>query len=259
MNQQNEQKSLLYFSETQNQNHFDIQTIESYLAQENALIQAVSLGKIQTAEDILSSIETFPLIDFSPEMLHNMKNYAHSLNTLLRKAAELNAISTHQIVDTASKINQKIELCSSSEECYAIFREMIRKYGILNKNHTMREYSLLIQQAIKLVDADLTADLSLHTTARQLNSNASYLSTQFKKVTGITYTEYVQRKRIEHSIFLLNTTSLQIQTIAQHCGISDLNYFSKLFKKYVNLSPTAYRKEISKLDTQKGQPRERLS
>lgn len=229
--------------------HFDIPFIESYLTQENALVQAVSLGQTQTAEELLSKITAFPFHELSPEMLRNLKNYAITLDTLLRKTAEFNNINTHQIISTSSKLHQKIEHCSSPEACYTLLRETVRKYCILNKNHTMMEYSPLIQQTIKLVDADLTADLSLHTIAKRLNINASYLSTQFKKVMGTTYTEYVQRKRIEHSIFLLNTTPLQVQTIAQYCGISDLNYFSKLFKKYMSLSPTAYRKEISKYNT----------
>lgn len=232
----------------ENYYHFDTQFIESYLAQENALIQAISHGQTQVAENILSSMGTFAVVDTSPEMLRNMKNYAITLNGLFRKTAELNNINTSQIVNISSKFYQKIELCSSPEAFYTLLREMVRKYCLLTKNHTMKEYSLLIQQAIKYIDMDLTADLSLHTMAKKLNSNASYLSTQFKRVTGSTYTEYVQHKRIEHSLFLLNTTSLQIQTIAQYCGIPDLNYFSKLFKKIVGLSPSAYRKEFLRND-----------
>ncbi len=43
-------------------------------------------------------------------------------------------------------------------------------------------------------------------------------------------TEYVNRKRVEHAIFLLNSTNLQIQEIAAACGIPDVNYFTKIFK-----------------------------
>lgn len=95
-----------------------------------------------------------------------------------------------------------------------------------------------------MVDTDLTADLSLQHFATELNQNASYLSTLFKKETGEALTDYVNSKRIEHALFLLNTTDLQIQTIANSCGIYDLSYFGKLFKKYVNMSPSAYRSSI---------------
>ena len=74
-----------------------------------------------------------------------------------------------------------------------------------------------------------------------LNVNASYLSKLFKKETGITLTEYVAKKRIEQAAFLLTSTNLQIQTVAQNCGIYDVNYFTKLFKKHTGKTPKEYR------------------
>ena len=67
--------------------------------------------------------------------------------------------------------------------------------------------------------------------------NASYLSTLFKKETGITLTEFVNRSRIDQAIFLLNTTDMQIQSVAQNCGIPDVNYFTKLFKRMIGKTP----------------------
>ena len=109
----------------------------------------------------------------------------------------------------------------------------------------MKGYSLLIQKVLVRIDSDLTADLSLKTQAELLNVNASYLSTLFKKETGATLTDYVNKKRVEHALFLLNSSSMQIQTIAQYCGIPDVNYFTKIFKKYVGKTPKEYRDGIS--------------
>ena len=108
----------------------------------------------------------------------------------------------------------------------------------------MKGYSLLIRKVLTQIDSDLTADLSLRTQAEQLNINSSYLSTLFKKETGTTLTEYVNRKRIEHAIFLLNTTNMKIQAIAQACGIPDVNYFTKIFKKQIGITPKDYRDNI---------------
>ena len=44
---------------------------------------------------------------------------------------------------------------------------------------------------------------------------------------------------------LLNSTSMQIQTIATHCGIPDLNYFTKVLKKYIQMTPKEYRTKIT--------------
>lgn len=109
----------------------------------------------------------------------------------------------------------------------------------------MKGYSLLIRKVLTRIDSDLTADLSLKTQADLLNVNASYLSTLFKKETGTTLTDYVSRKRVEHAVFLLNSTDMQIQTIAQYCGIPDVNYFTKTFKKYVQKTPKEYRESVA--------------
>ena len=94
------------------------------------------------------------------------------------------------------------------------------------------------------ITTNLTGNLGLDAQAKRLNVNPSYLSALFKKETGLTLTEYVKRKRINHAVFLLNTSNLQIQTIAQHCGIADVNYFTKMFKKIVGKTPKDYRSEI---------------
>jgi len=72
--------------------------------------------------------------------------------------------------------------------------------------------------------------------------NASYLSSLFRRETGQTVTDYVNRKRIRLAMRLLGTTKLQVQTVALRCGISDVNYFSKLFRKYTQRTPKEYRR-----------------
>ena len=71
------------------------------------------------------------------------------------------------------------------------------------------------------------------------------LSTLFKKEMGMRLTDYVNKKRIEHAVFLLNSTSMQIQNIAQYCGIPDVNYFTRILKKYMEKTPTEYRQELA--------------
>ena len=162
----------------------------------------------------------------------------------MRKAAEAGAVHPLHIDSLSSRYAKKIELATSTNALISLQREMIHKYCLLVKNHSMKGYSLLIRKVLTQIDSDLTANLSLRTQAEHLNINSSYLSTLFKKETGTTLTEYVNRKRIEHAIFLLNTTNLKIQAIAQACGIPDVNYFTKIFKKQIGITPKDYRDNI---------------
>ena len=105
----------------------------------------------------------------------------------------------------------------------------------------MKNYSPPVQKAILYIDADLTADLSLSALAGAQNISPSYLSSLFRQETGQTLTDHVNHKRIKQAMQLLSTTHLQVQTVAQHCGILDVHYFSKVFKKYAGQTPKQYR------------------
>jgi YesN/AraC family two-component response regulator len=97
---------------------------------------------------------------------------------------------------------------------------------------------------VLLIDADLSAELSLSKLAEEQKISAGYLATLFKKETGLTVSEAIRKKRIALALHLLHTTNLQIQTIAMHCGIMDVQYFSKTFKKQVGKTPKEYRDSI---------------
>ena len=224
---------------------YSIQAIESRYEVENDLLAAVTQGKLSKAELVFAGANANLLESRNPDSLRNIKNYCIIMNTLLRKAAEQGSVHPYHIDKTSSYFAYKIELATSVEACAKLQKDMVRKYCMLVKNHSMKGYSLLIQKVISQIDSDLTADLSLNAMATSLGVNPSYLSSQFKKETGSTLTDYVNRRKMDHAILLLNSTPLQIQTIAQHCGIPDVNYFTKLFKKYIQKTPKEYRDSIT--------------
>ena len=67
----------------------------------------------------------------------------------------------------------------------------------------------------------------------------------FKEYFSLTPAEYIKKRRLSYAKKLLATTSLPIREIAIRCGISDYNYFSKVFRAGIGTTPTAYRKTHS--------------
>lgn len=222
-----------------------VKILEQNYQREAELMQAVSLGQTHTAEMIIKDFTITRLEQRTPDSIRNVKNYSFVINTLLRKAAEKGGVHPLHIDRLSSRYAIEIERLTSLDGALKLHQEMIHKYCLLVKNHSLHSYSPFIKKVITNVDADLTADLTLKAQANLLNINASYLSSLFKKEMGMTLTEYVNRHRINHAVALLNTTNMQIQLIAQYCGIPDVNYFTKMFKKYIGKTPQEYRKNIS--------------
>ena len=223
---------------------FKMQLLEKRYAAENQFIKNIAQGNYHKAEASFESSTLFDIENRMKDHVRNIKNYCIIMNTLLRKGAEQGTVHPIHIDRVSSEFARKIEGVSSQEGGKNLMQEMIRKYGLLVKNYSMKDYSLLVQKVITRIDTDLTADQSLNMHAKILSISPSYLSTLFRKETGITLTEYVNRKRVEYGVLLLNTTNMQIQTIAQHCGISDINYFTRIFKKYIGKTPKEYRNSI---------------
>ena len=218
-----------------------IKLMEERYAVERRLMYAVAHGQTHQAQMIISQIGEAAYEQRTADPLRNLKNYAIVCNTLMRKAAEEGQVHPLHIDKLSSTLARKIETLHTVDEALHFIRNMVHKYCLLVKNHSMKGYSQLVQHVILRVDSDLTADLSLKAHAEFLNVNPSYLSTLFRRETGMTLTEYVNRQRIEHGIFLLNATDMQVQTIAQYCGIPDVNYFTKTFKRLIGKTPKAYR------------------
>ena len=227
---------------------FKIKQLEDIYQAENKLLTIVSKGMIHQTEFFTDNIErmTYMMEQRLPDSIRNLKNYCIILNTLLRKAAEKGSVHPFHIDKISSAYARKIELINSAENGKKLQKEMIRKYCLMVRNFSMKQYALPVQKVMIHIDSQLSADLSLTAMANMLQINASYLSALFKKETGVTLTEYVNKKRIDHAILLLNSSDAQIQTIAQHCGITDVNYFTKLFKKQVGKTPKEYRALIRK-------------
>ena len=244
LNEKNTADTIQAFKAKSDDSLLAIQILEERYAAESRMMQAVAQGKSHQVEQMFTYASGLVFEKRAEDPVRNMKNYLIISNTLLRKAAEYGSVHPFYIDGLSTDFAKKIEQVKSVNDAGELMRKMVRKYCSLVKNHSTKNYSLLVQKVVTIIDSDLTADLSLKRFAELLNVNASYLSALFKKETGKNLTEYVSKKRMEHAAYLLKTTNMQIQTIAQHCGIYDVNYFAKMFKKYTGKTPKEYRKEI---------------
>ena len=220
----------------------DLSTLERNYESENLLMEAISRGKLHQVTAVASTVFNNGAQQRLNDSLRDRKNNLVILKTLLRKAAEYGGVHPLHIHRLSSHFSGQIENARTIKESLALQEEMIRSFCLLVKEHSLSQYSFYVGQTITLVQYDLTADLSLKTTAAQLNVNPSYLSNLFHKECGCTLTEFVNRQRIDRAVLLLSNSKKAVQDIAAECGIQDVNYFIKLFKRQTGLTPNQYRR-----------------
>lgn len=220
---------------------WNMENMEQRYFYENELMNAVTNGQLHKADLLLANFSTFSFEQRAADPVRNTKNYCIIMNTLLRKAAERGGVHPMYLDRTSSNYANRIEQLPSLDAVGTLIAEMFRSYCRLVRKHSMKDYSPPVQKALIFIDANLAGNLSLSILAEALNVSNSYLSSLFRKETGQTLTEYINQRRIRHAMHLLETTRLQIQTIAQHCGIVDVQYFSKIFKRIAGYSPKEYR------------------
>lgn len=104
------------------------------------------------------------------------------------------------------------------------------------------EVSLMVKRARQLIEEYYNQGLTLEETAQKLCVSEEYLSTQFKKETGASFTETVRKYRIEKVKELLLHSSLKLNQIADMVGYADPKYMSKVFKEEVGILPAEFRK-----------------
>ena len=219
----------------------DMQLMEERYFFENQLMEMVSLGQLHRVEAITEALSAKIFESRVSDPVRNLKNYCIICNTLLRKAAERGGVHPFYLDQLSSEFAHRIEAAHDHVAGIQLLPEMTRAYCRLVLKHTGDSYSPQVRKAVLLIQRDLTRDLSLKAVAKELALSPSYLSSLFKKETGKTFTEFVTLQRMRHGKHLLETTKLQVQTVAQYCGIADVNYFSKCYKKHFGITPRVSR------------------
>ncbi|MBA4149154.1 MAG: helix-turn-helix domain-containing protein [Verrucomicrobia bacterium] len=103
----------------------------------------------------------------------------------------------------------------------------------------------MITRAKEFIEENQAEDLSLGQVAKAVNTSTFYFCKMFKKATGLNFTDYVSRVRIEKAKNLLLNPNLRISEIAYEVGFQSLTHFNRVFKKVVGQSPTEYREKLA--------------
>ncbi|TCN21151.1 AraC-like DNA-binding protein [Mesobacillus foraminis] len=162
-------------------------------------------------------------------------------------------LKTHNQEQLKSKFEQLIfysekEDISSGFRVHAILldfiAEFIEKSGTVNLNtRTVPSYDKM-DDIVQYIEENLDAPLCVDDLASIANFHPNYFISVFKKYTGLSPIQFINRQRMERAKHLLITTDYSVSTIAESLGF-DLSYFSRMFRVHIGFSPTNYRDMVS--------------
>lgn len=178
----------------------------------------------------------------------NLCSPAEMKNSLIRFNLALVKANEEYFAESALEI-QNIFRRLSSVVCWQEIDTLMEKFfHIMNiDSSTMQGETLvsgMVQKAQQLIKKYYDQGITLEEIAGKLFVSEEYLSSQFKKETGMTFTETVRKYRIEKVKKLLLETHLKLNQIAVLAGYSDPKYMSKVFKEEVGMLPNEYRKSV---------------
>ncbi|KRK43375.1 two component transcriptional regulator, arac family protein [Companilactobacillus crustorum] len=113
----------------------------------------------------------------------------------------------------------------------------------LQKIKTMSTSNSSIISAIEYIDDNLDKRLTLDKVSSKVYLSDYYFSKLFKRETGLSFSVYLNARKIQKAMILLKETEKNVNEISDLLGFTRLSYFSQTFKKYTGYAPTKYRTE----------------
>lgn len=160
-------------------------------------------------------------------------------------------LSNKHFAETENLLFSMEQEFKQKQPCY---QQMLDNYAstlliILFRNaqeQVTRHDSQLQKRFMEYVDKNF-AYCTLQSTALFFGYSTSHFSRLFKQVMEQNFSDYVNHRRLEAAIELLNNTAFSIDTISHQLGYKDRSQFHKLFLKHMNMTPAQYRKQNSRL------------
>lgn len=111
--------------------------------------------------------------------------------------------------------------------------------------------SMIFKPVLEYMSENIQNSIKIEELAALVFMESTYFIKKFHKVYGISPLAYFNRMKIYKAMGLLAGTNLSIEQISKDVGIPDTSYFTRMFKKHCNITPSKYRSEFKRTDFSK--------
>jgi AraC-like DNA-binding protein/ligand-binding sensor protein len=173
----------------------------------------------------------------------NQRQFAGIVRQLAEWAAKVDVAQVREAYFRTRVLSQK--QYDSTLQLLRIFAQhlsMVANQVVFRSEHAEPANITRAREFIAQHHAD---DLCLETVAKAVHMSTFYFCKQFKKATGLSFTDYLGRLRVEKAKEMLLNPQARVSEVAFDAGFQSITHFNRIFKKHTGQSPTEYRETLA--------------
>ena len=218
------------------------ENIHNTLAIEQTLMNMVRKGDTEALKAWIASAPAVHAGPMAREHLRQYKNTFIVTTTLAARSAIRGGVNVEDALSTSDLL---IRNCEALQDVRSILRLQINMLITYTEQvHRLRDGinpTPLALQVSAWVQQHMSEPVSTEALASFLHFSRPHLSRKFKEETGMTLTDFILTKKSEEAARLLAYTDKSLIAISDYLGFSSQSHFSRVFKKYMGMTPTEYR------------------
>lgn len=201
-----------------------------------AMLNGEKSSALQMINEVLAHIHVYSNFD-----LRAIKARLLELLVILSRATIEAGADPSETFRLSEDFISQIEQYSDVDQLALWISDIVRRFIMQAFDLARVKHSDVVFKTTNYIKRNCAEKLSLDSLAKEVFLSKSYLSSIFKKETGVSLTAYITKVRIEKSKKLLLEDSASLAHISGQCGFKDQSYFTKVFKKETGVSPKRFR------------------
>lgn len=215
----------------------------SYLKKERKLLSYIRLGdRMKIKNTILNLLGDIYVKAGGDKNIIKLRTI--ELASLISRAAVDGGLDGEIAMTMMEDFNKEICKVNNIEcffyEIYDIARDFLDKIFILGD----KKHISLLKKARNFIMENYSKSIKIEDVAQYLFISKSHLSRLFRKELDCTVNDYITRVRVEKAVELMKKRELSIKDISNNVGFKSQSYFTKVFKKHIDVNPVVYRNKL---------------
>ena len=212
---------------------------------EKLFLQALSRGEREQTLALLNELLGHIMFESGGDMTR-MHNRVHELLIVCSRTVIDSGGDPTYIDALMQKHRQNIPHMQTIEEMSLWLSKVVRSLISDQFSNQKARHSDLIYKTIQYLQTNYTRKLPLDEIAHNVHISPTYLSRVFKRETGTSMVDFLNRIRIEKSKELLAKHQIRLIEVALQCGFESQSYFNRMFKQFCDMTPQQYRNLLLK-------------